>query len=310
MSVVSIKPAPGRSGEYGLINDSTTERRWVIVVSSKIGDDELSIRNYGQSTLGSDGQPLLPTPYLSEHPSMPSFICKKLRIEQDDESPLKWMATATYSTRPVSDLDVQVQQANTPVSREAQISWSASGYQKAIEQDKDGKAILNSAGDPFDPPIEIEQYRWVASVSKNMLTVPAWLLQYAGAVNSDSYVIDGLPVPAKASRITGLGISEWKTDKIATGVEYRYRTVTLRIEFRYELYTLKVLDQGFRRKDPNDSTKRIPIYEDGSVERPVTTPRLLDGSGNTLANPTTTNAQFLPFNVFRELPFNGVLPLI
>lgn len=310
MSVVSIKPAAGRSGEYGLSNDSTTERKWVIQVTSKISDDELSIRNYGQSTLDANGKPLLPTPYVTEHPSLPGFVCRKLRLEQDNDSPLHWTASATYSSRPVSNLDIQVQQANTPVNRAAEISWNAAGYQKATEQDKDGKAILNSAGDPFDPPIEIEQYRWVATISKNVLSVPAWLLQYAGAVNSDTYIIDGLTIPAKGSRITGLGISEWKTDKITTGVEYRYRTISLRIEFRYELYTLKVLDQGFHQKDPADSTKRIPIYEDGSVELRVTTPRLLDGAGSKLANPSTTNAVFLSFNVFRELPFNGVLPLI
>ena len=309
MSVVSIKPASGRSGDFGLATDSSAKRMFRIVVTSKL-DDEVYIRNYGQSNTY-NGQRMLPLPYVDAHPTLPAFICKNLSITQDKSSPLIWEATATYSSRPVSNLDLQVQEAPDPILRPAEISWATVSYQKACLKDINGKPIVNSAGDTFDPPVEFTLNRYCATVTKNLLVVPGWLLDYESAVNSDAYVIDGLSVPAEKSRISGLTISALKREKIAAGIEFFYRTVSFRIEFAREGWKLKVLDMGYRYKDPSDATKRIPIPEDGSVKfsRPVTSPRLLDGAGGVLANPSPTTAVFLSFDAYPLKPFNGYLPL-
>ena len=311
MSVASIRPAPGRSGEFGLISDSSVKLAWTIHVTSKL-DDVVAIRNYGQSTLDANGKPYLPIPYVTEHPSLPSLICHNLSITQDTTGPLVWNATATYSSRPVTELQANQTEATDPLSRRAAFSWSTNHYQQAITKDVDGKGIVNSAGDPYDPPVEIQRSRAVCTISKNVVQIPGWILNYENAINSDTFIIDGLTVPQYAARLSGIGLSEIKREKIAAGIEFQYRTFSCRLEFNRDLwFPHKVLDMGYRRKDPNDSTKRIPIYEEGtSSSRPVTTPRLLDGSGGMLANPTQDNAVFRQFSVYPKLPFNAIIPLL
>lgn len=308
---ITIKPLPGKSGEFGLITDSRAVRRWVITTSNKY-DDEFTIRNYGQQTIGPGGQPYLPIPYVTQHPSQPAFLCQRLNVDQDTDNPYKWTATATFGSRPASEIQLNQTEAENPLLRRASFTWSTVQYQQGITIDADGKAIVNSAGDPYDPPVEIQLSRAVCSISKNVTGIPSWILEYENAINSDAFAIDGLAVPQYAARLSGIALSEIKREKIAAGVEFQYRVFTCKLEFKRELwYPLKVLDYGYRRYDPNDTTKRIPIYEDGtSNSRPVTTPRLLDGFGGVLPNPSQETAEFQRFNVYPKLPFNAFIPFL
>lgn len=308
---ISIRPLSGRSGEFGLITDSRAVRKWVITTTNKY-DDEIVIRNYGQQTNDANGRPYLPTPYVTTHPSMPAFLCHRLNIDQDTDNPYKWTASATFGSKPTSELEANQQEATDPLSRRASFTWTTAHYQQAITKDISGNGVVNSAGDPYDPPVEIQRSRAVCTISKNVIQVPGWVLDYENAINSDTFIVDGLTVPQYAARLSGIGLSEIKREKIAIGIEFQYRTFACRLELNRDLwYPLKVLDIGYRRKDPNDATKRIPIYEEGtSSSRPVTTPRLLDGAGGMLANPSASTAKFNSFSVYPQKPFNAIIPFL
>lgn len=313
MSVASIRPAPGGSGDFGLVSDSDVKMAWTIRVTSKL-DDVVSIRNYGQSTLDANGRPYLPIPYVTEHPTLPSLVCHNLSITQDTSGPLLWNATATFSSRPVSESQANQTEASDPLARRATFTWSSTQYQQAIARDINGRAVVNSAGDPYDPPVEIQRSRAVCTIQKNVVQIPGWILDYENAVNSDTFVIDGLTIPQYACRLSGIGLSEIKREKIAIGIEFTYRVFSCKLEFNRDLWhPLKVLDLGYRQRDVTDGSgaRRIPIYEDGtSSSRPVTTPRLLNGSGYVLSNPSTTTARFNDFSVYPLKPFNAVIPLL
>jgi hypothetical protein len=267
-------------------------------------DSEVYVRNYCQS-LG-----VLPTPYVTSHPDAPDLLCKRLKLDQMRDHPLIWEADAEYSAQPTSELDLQMQEAPNPLSRDAEITWQTTQYQEAAIVDLDGKAFVNSAGDPFDPPVEYQRSRWVMSVTKNLTNVPEWLPDYENAVNSDTFSIEGASFEAYTLRLSGMSISPVKREKIAAGIEYFYRVVSFRIEHnRDKWHPLKILDQGFRYVSGNE---RRPILEDNTVatSRPITTPALLDGLGTRLVNPSPTTAKYIERKVYPLKPFNGYLPTL
>jgi hypothetical protein len=309
VSVVSIKAVTGKSGEFGLLTESRGTRKWRVITNNR-QDDENVILNYAHSTQGSDGQYLLPRPYLDTHPTNPAFLCRRVNIDQDTDNPLVWVATATYSAAPVSELQLSTQEAPNPLLRRAEFAWSTTFYQQAVDQDLDGDAIVNSAGDPYDPPVEIQRSRFVCTISKNVIGIPSWALQYENAVNNDNFSIDGLQVPQYVARLSGIGLSSLKREKIATGIEFEYRVFTCKIELNAQKWhPLRVLDIGYRKKDGQE---RKPFTEKtvAGVDRVVTTPVLMNGQGDKLVPPLRTNAVYNDFKVYPLLPFNNIIPLI
>lgn len=203
-----------------------------------------------------------------------------------------WDVTATYST--------ERQLNTTPTSDPVFVQWDTEQFQKPATQDKDGKGVVNSAGDAFLPPEQMDDSRRVVTITKNLSAVPAWILTYQDAVNSDAFTIDGV----------NIAIGEAKMQRVSVGpAEIRngtaFRAVTFVIALRREGWAYKLLDQGYNEKDPADSTKRKPITVRGQLP---TSPVLLDGTGKQLANPATANAVYLTYNVYKTQAFSS-LPL-
>jgi hypothetical protein len=203
-----------------------------------------------------------------------------------------WDVTATYST--------ERQLNTTPTSDPVFVQWDTEQFQKPATQDKDGDAVVNSAGDPFLPPEQMDDSRRVVTITKNLSSVPAWILTYQDAVNSDTFTIDGISI----------AIGEAKMQRVSVGpAEIRngtaFRAVTFVIALRRDGWAYKILDQGYKEKDPADSTKRKLITVRGQLP---TSPVLLDGNGNQLANPATANAVYLTYNVYKTQAFSS-LPL-
>ena len=203
-----------------------------------------------------------------------------------------WDVTATYSTERVL--------SSTPTSDPTYITWDTEQFQKPATQDKDGKGVVNSAGDPFIPAEQMDDSRRVVTVQKNLANVPTWILSYQDAVNSDTFTIDG----------RSIAIGEAKMQRVSVGPpEIRngttFRQVTFVIALRRDGWAYKLLDQGFNEKDPAAATKRKPIYINGHLP---SSPVLLDGTGKAQTDPKTANAVYLTFNVYKTQAFSS-LPL-
>lgn len=200
------------------------------------------------------------------------------------------------------DYDDTYDNANTtPSDDETQISWSSELFQRPAWKDKDGDAVLNSAGDPFNPPVMRDDHRTVCRIVKNASTVPTYVLTYPNAVNSTAFTIDGVTVAQRYAKISNVAVSEAKR---RNGVVFR--TVNIEMQIRNQTWDFEILDAGFRRLDPSDSSDRILIVNDD--ETLPTDPVLLDGSGAVLSDPDTTNAVFGTFRVYEELNFIGTIP--
>lgn len=190
-----------------------------------------------------------------------------------------YTATATYS----SEREI----TENPLAEPVNIEWDTEQFQEPLVIDEDGYAVVNSAGDPYDPPVMRDNSRWFAEVTCNVASVPTWVLTYPDAVNSDAFTVDGIPVAVGLAKVQKLRISGKKTRN-----DVPYRVVTFHLHFREEGWHFKPLDAGFRRIYSGTNRELITMEnEAGETEYPVA-PVPLDGSGVELTDPTLTTCVY------------------
>ena len=233
------------------------------------------------------GLPLIGSP----HPEDANAFCIELTVE-NTEPYAGWTVTANYSDERVID--------DNPTDDAAEINWGSEQFQKVAVVDRDGNLIVNSAGDLFDPPAMIDDSRRVVTVSKNLATVPSWILDYQDAINSDTFTIDGISI----------GVGKAKMQAVTVGPKQRrnstvFRTVNFTIHLQRDGWVLDILDAGFNRIPTGDTSNRVPITLDGVLP---SAPYPLNGAGAPLKNPSPTNCVFRSFNVYKTRTFS-TLPL-
>ena len=250
----------------------------------------------------------------SIHPGDPSAWCVDVNSDVIKGSEgTQWTVTAEYS----SERELN----ENPLLDPAFIDWDTEQFQEPIFWYKDSegvrKGVVNSAGDPFDPPGQRDDSRRAVVIEKNLASVPSWIIQYRDAVNSDSIVIDGIPVGVGQAKCQRVSVSRWQ---FRNG--FAFRTVNLMIHITDDDWDYRPLDVGFRRKFRNGL---IPIryhydadFDELSVLSPEneewedgfepTAPQLLDGDGQPILNPTPEDAVFGNVRIYKRLPFSA-LPL-
>jgi len=202
-----------------------------------------------------------------------------------------WIVNASYSTN--------VTITDDPLSDPASFEWDSEQFQQVAYKDRDGDAIVNSAGDLFDPPPMVDQSRRTVIVSKNMAVLPSWIMDLEDAINSDTVILDGLTVAPKLAKCQKVRVGGWNSRN-----NIPYRVVSVIIHLSREGWDISPLDQGFRYKD---GTEMKNISNDGDSGLP-TAPVLLDGSGGVLTDPKPDNAVFLDFGYYKLRSFS-ILPL-
>jgi hypothetical protein len=219
-----------------------------------------------------------------------------------------WRVTARYST--------EYELSDNPLNDAAEIEWNTEPRQKAFWKDRDGNAILNSAGDYYDPPVEGDDSRWVATVSKNLAAVPAWTLTYKDATNSDQFTLDGLTIAIGVAKLSRIRISKWQERN-----DIDFRVVTFSIAIDENGWAAELLDQGFRELDGctgagsgSGSGSGSGECDEGRVHitdkngDPVVSPVPLDGNGCALDCPTPETAVFRTHHIHKVMAFSS-LPL-
>lgn len=248
---------------------------------------ETTLLTEGPFAVGSNASlPIIGSP----HPEDANAFCISLDVTQK-AGWKQWAVTANYSDERTLD--------DNPTDDPASITWNSEQFQKPAVFDLSGKLIVNSAGDPFDPPAMMDDSRRVVTVEKNLAVVPTWILDYQDAVNSDTFTVDGVSI----------GVGKAKMQAVTVGPRQRrngtiFRTVNFTIHLQREGWLLDILDAGFRRKI---SGGRENIRNSGDSELP-TAPVPLDGNGQPIDDPTPTNCVFLQFAVYKTRAFSS-LPL-
>jgi len=257
------------------------------------------------------------------HPNNSAMRCLKLTFTNDDsKGPFVWYVTAFYS----NEYDI----AENPLLDAAQTEWDTEQFSRIVWKDRDGNPIVNSAGDPFDPPVEKDDSRWISVTSKNVGGVPAWIYSYQDAINAAEFTFDGVTVPARTAKVQAIHIS---TPQERNGISYRVLQITMHHRGEnvndvaewgsgsgsgstsdpgdeWDPWDEVILDAGFRKKvtgSGSAGSTTMEVIKDAD-DNPVASPVPLDGSGDVLDDPSLTNNVFLGFQLYVERDFSA-LPL-
>jgi hypothetical protein len=296
--MVAILVTEDQDGRGGALNADDRSRKYTrrfsVYVNNALDGPRVAVTALGI--------PRLWTPYVSGRDIDVGSWCRELTPEPTD-SPYLWKVTARYSnvlTRPD-------QQQTPPEQRPVQVSFHTTRIATPLVVDADGKKVLNSAGDVYDPPLEFDEKVLVIRIVRNQIRYDAvFANEFQDSLNTRRFY--GFKrgsvrcVEISADYEFESGIYFWK-------VTYQFEARRERIppnavlvndekvnKRRSEAWTRWVLDRGFRTGDGKPCVDRFKV--------PLTTPGLLDGGGAQLsfdADPRYRGHRVFPLRDFRRL---------
>ncbi len=205
------------------------------------------------------------------------------------ENRLIWDVTGAYEERP----DREPDEAENPLEEPTTLSWSSEARSIAETKDKDGNAIVNSAGQQFDPPLTGDSHTLVATLKYNSAVFnPVQGVDFQDSVNEAATTVGNVNINARQGKILEIGAEERFFEDII------YWEVTVKVGLRRETWDRVVMDMGIYGLDDDGKIVRL-ITEDGEE---ATEPLKLNGSGKVL-DPQTAPAVFITFRVSDEKNF-------
>lgn len=320
MGIASVEEMwPGRQGTQDYQRGRSYDR--VFEVYTQYSTDDASI------VLLAAGLPAMWSPY----PYDPFAKLTKKAPSQDEADPLRWIVTCSYESMPGQRPDKYKKtqpdgsapdSTDNPLDEPPEWKVDYQEYHRPLWQAFDivgymGNPVLagqlqgqnvpfttvaplNSAGDPFDPPLEWEDSDMIITITFNQPTVDfAALSQIHNTVNVKPW--------------KGLGVHQCKlfvsaASAIKNNVPYwRY---SLRIVVRWVTWDLQPLDCGYTHlKVIGNDGSNNPIVQKHPIlmgPHPLTSPVPLDGKGHVL--PLGAAPVFLRYGAHRECDFNAVIP--
>ncbi len=287
MAIIEIEEMAGDSGRFS-VSDFGTYTRIFRAISDYAGDAPGTAI---QATGLQRGDP-----YITINSSDPNAFITELSAQRGDPgNPLEWIVTVSYAWYSVNEVGGGPE-AN-PLLMPIDVSWGFKDYDHVVEMDIDGKPVLNSAKDPYDPPLVIQVPNQLMTVVRNeaYYNVGA-AYAYRNSINQDSFAGQS-PHFAKCFGITPKNLFH-PTVGWYYQVTYEFEFMNPRNSADGKGFVKSLLDRGLRKLDFNTG-KPVHIYLNS---QPITQPMLLDGSGGVL--PVNGAPNYIDFKVFPELPFS------
>lgn len=311
MSVLSVEQLwEDRDGSDGIERKRNYRQAWEVITDDPADDATVA----GGPEAAALGLPRNADP----HPGDEDAVVVSIDATNTSETPLRWLVVIQYSTELPRDLGRESQTIDPATGDSTAtatapgaggspagqrdgnpVNWSAV-YKVSHEQtteplthDKNGDPIVNSAGDPFHPPLEIERSYAVVTVTKNYSSVKFdWLETYVDTVNLD--VWNGRPartcrmIALEYESVTENNVSFWRA---TFRIKIKPGSWAVRDNDTGQGWDVRVLDQGFRTRTATDPGPP-PVYRYTNITDPKTgekpeKPVLLDGDGH--LHPTVTD---------------------
>jgi hypothetical protein len=246
---------------------------------------------------------------LSRHPE--DFGCLVVGITGEMESPEQmshpgtgvacfcWLITIEYGY--VSPLEVTA--TGNPLAKPVVFTWEPEETTEVVTVDVNldgsgrGTPILNSAGIPYDPPVERLTGKGLLTVYRN----EAATLDYVAASGYCDFRVNVATWNGFAAKT--VLTKPFRLPQIEYSQEANVWYYPMQYQFHYDPKTWKkqILDASFEEVDPSDSTKRRLILVDG---QPASSAQLLDGAGHAIAhNPTAAQVTFFSYDVYQAIDF-------
>lgn len=189
---------------------------------------------------------------------------------------IQWTVTVSYGPFDTSAF------GNDPTQWAIKVNFGGERTDRVLYFDQYGNPITNSAGDPFDPPITIDDSRSILTVTRNELVSSynfALAEMYRDTINQ--YTWNGFaPYTAK------LGIISTSDPQYSSAYQVYYYTVTYPFTIKRDGWQVAVLDAGCNELTgpygayyPYTDQKTRPIMNGGQQ---VSDPVPLNGYGQRL----------------------------
>ena len=279
MAVTSVKEIwSGRRGSQD-IESKRDYARVFRVGTNDVKDGPLTVRL-------APGLPRIKDVYLDANGAVDAgSFCNSVDAAHDQDDPNTWQVTAEYSSD-VKRLDIPENPLNKPV----EVTWATAKQQRPTDEDIHGNAIVNSAGEKFDPVVEKDDSRIMITFKRNEPFFPQQIaFIFQDVVNEDVWF--------------GAPVLTCKVESIAANLAFEngifFWPVTYTIEFRRDGWQARLLDQGYYEKgDSQAEPKKLILDKNG---QPLTAPALLDGKGKKLKE--GEKPVFLSFFLYDIKPF-------
>lgn len=288
MAVVQVNEVPG-TARLTRNEDGYLGFRQFVVVTDDI-DDGVAVARVADLS-GSGGTKIPRVGY--SFPGEPRARCTSVEAQEIDGSVFAYRVDVNYSSRARYDYEPPDDPTQEkPIIRVSGLSTSEEAF-----LDKDGKAILNSAGDPFDPYPMMDVYTPVITLGFNVVSLSlATPGEYRNAINQTTFTIRGLPFAAETVKLARFDAEEAKVSDML----YFYVRVELELHINTAGWNSgEILDQGPSYKDGDN---KLP-FKDAEGNRII---GKLDGAGGALAPDATTfeYIEIKPYKLknFAQLP--------
>jgi hypothetical protein len=165
------------------------------------------------------------------HDTDPTAFALSASASQESDDNHSWRVTVEFGSWPEG--------STNPLLQPSLESWGVQQSTVAIERDRDGKAIVNSAEIPYLDPVEVIVGLPVLTITKNQPASfnPAFGYTFIEKTNSNSF--KGAP----AGTVKVLSIS---SDEQTDPVIGQYWVVRYQFLFKFKGFKLRILDAGLR----------------------------------------------------------------
>lgn len=216
------------------------------------------------------------------HPQDPRAVCIDIRADQVDDLPTHWYVRCEFSS--VWD---QVETASSPENfRPVAVETTRKIELPLVKDAVSGNPVINTAGDPYDPPL-VAQYgvaHWEVRV--NFLGRPNWLSALRTTCNNAPIAIYGNVIAIGDALMDEVEIGD---QKHASGVAYWPATMQIDVDPVFHHRQIRL----------NDGMNQL-ISESGTVEKrkcqiqkeDAQSPQPLDASGRQIDPATLPGAAY------------------
>lgn len=212
------------------------------------------------------------------------------------------------------------QNYESPLDEPPTLEWGTQLTSVPLEEDSRGNPITTSAGEYFDPPIEVDLPLMQIVITRNERQARlGFLNRFVGAVNSKTW----LGLEAGTVKCTDINVSsQYRKGVFYAKVKYQFLVKAIErttrndegqlVEWIDKWQPMRVIDQGFwyidKTKVPG-SIERGPFHNvDSKTGNPLSRPVPLDGNGarqDPAATPHFRTFYPFPERTFQELGLGG-----
>lgn len=212
------------------------------------------------------------------------LMLRQRRFERSGKNKRIWRVQCEWDTQ-VSQQEIERATQADPVERQVNVDIVTIREQVPVHADRDGGALTNILGRPYDPPLMRWRTRMRFECQVNIAAssgYPSWFFNLADCINEEPTQIRGATFEEK----TLMFCTDRIPDRVKEG-EYEFYPVRFAVEWTPEGWDQQVLQADVYCIDPVKGW--IRITEDGV---PVTSPRKLNEFGEVIDSEDPEEAYF------------------